>query len=121
YALAACVALCSSDDEPLPSAAQAGCLDLDAAAEADLLLNQRYAMSAETVRRFRRSALLDIDPGLLQIWVEAGELRLAPHDVYFTIGETVGQRGTCIPDLGLRWLHTPPCVSLDWWPLHPAP
>src|SRR5947207_3782071 len=34
YGLAECVALCSSDDEPLPSAARAGCLDLDAAAGA---------------------------------------------------------------------------------------
>lgn len=44
----------------------------------------------------------------------------APHDIYFTIGETVGQRRTRIPDVGLKWHYTPPCVALDWWPVLPA-
>src|SRR6476646_3031590 len=33
---------------------------------ADILLNFHYAMDAEMLQRFRRSALIDIDPGLLQ-------------------------------------------------------
>lgn len=92
-------------------------LDLHAAAEADLLLNQCYALPAEVVRRFRRTALLDIDPGLLQLWVERGWIELAPHDLYFTIGETVGTPDARFPDCGLRWIHVPPAVCLSDWPV----
>ena len=77
-----------------------GCLDLDAAAGADLLLEFPYDTPLHVVKRFRRSALLDIDPGLSQAWISKGRIRLTPHDVYFTTGETVGQAGTRIPDLG---------------------
>jgi hypothetical protein len=89
---------------------------LDAAAESELLLNFQYGLSADMVRRFRRSALIDIDPGLLQIWLKRGEIQVTPHDAYFTIGETVGRRGGRIPDVGLRWHYTAPAVSLTAWP-----
>jgi len=120
YGLEASLALCSRKDEPLPEALLSGCLDLDAAAEADLLLNQRYGVRADVVSRFRRSALLDIDPGLLQTWMSAGDLKVARHDVYFTIGETVGRSGARFPDAGIEWHYTPPCVSLDCWQPHPV-
>jgi hypothetical protein len=105
----------------LPAELARGFLNLDAAAEADLLLNQNYRLPDDVVRRFRRSALIDIDPGLLQIWMSTRQLQVAPHHVYFTIGETVGQRGARFPDAGLEWQYTPPCVALDWWPVHPVP
>lgn len=116
YGLAERVALCAWTGEPLAGEAQAGCLDLAAAAEADLLINQRYGIRGEVVRCFRRSALIDIDPGLLQCWMSNGQIQVAAHDVYFTIGETVGQPGARFPDGGLPWIYTPPCVALDWWP-----
>ena len=116
YGLAESVALCFSNSEPLTPAATQGYLDIGAAAEADLLLNLAYSIPPEMVKRFRRSALVDIDPGRLQIWISEGQLRVAPHDLYFTIGETVGQPEARFPDLGLKWRYTPPCVSLDWWP-----
>jgi hypothetical protein len=121
YGLAEAVALCSCAPEALPREAGEGCLDLDAAAEADLLLNLSYSGSPEVVRRFRRSALIDIDPGLLQVWMNEGGIEVARHDVYFSIGETVGQPGARFPDGGLKWHYTPPCVALDWWPARRAP
>src|SRR5947209_4296640 len=46
------------------------CAPLDAAQDAaDLFLNQLYEFDAAKIDGFRRSALLDIDPGLLQIWM----------------------------------------------------
>jgi hypothetical protein len=120
YGLAEHVALCSSSADPLPPAITQTCLDLDAAAEADLLLNLRYGTPAETVRQFRRTALLDIDPGLLQVWLSEGKITVAEHDVYFTIGETVGQEGAKFSDAGLSWNYTPPAVALDWWATSPA-
>lgn len=122
YGLHESVALKSWSGETLPAELTQGSLDLDAAArEADLLLNQQYDAPEAVVRRFRRSALLDIDPGLLQIWVNGGHIRLAPHDRYFTIGETVGRPGARFPDLGLAWEYTPPCVATDWWPARRVP
>lgn len=119
YGLGRTVALFSCDD-PLPRAVMEDVLDLDSATEADLLLNLEYGAPVEVVSRFKRSALIDIDPGLLQVWMSKGWMQVAPHDVCFTIGETVGQPGARFPDAGLDWRYTPPCVALDRWPLHPA-
>src|SRR5919199_2260226 len=125
YDLADSVALCSSKPEPLPHDAVAGCLDLEAAAAADLLLDLNYAKHREIVGRFRRSALVDIDPGLSQVWMtekrgERALMQVAPHDVYFTTGETVGQPGARFPDCGLKWQYTPPVVYLPEWPVTAA-
>jgi hypothetical protein len=122
YGLGDHVALCSGAGRPLPGGLTQECLDLEAATGADLLLNMAYDIPPAVVRRFRRSALLDIDPGLLQLWMSDGDVRVAPHDVYFTIGETVGQPGSRFPDAGLNWQYTPPCVALEWWsPSRAAP
>jgi hypothetical protein len=116
YGLAECLALCPRTDASLPQGVD-GHLDLDAVSRADLLLNLVYGLPRAVVERFRRTALVDIDPGLLQIWISKGDIEVAPHDVYFTIGETVGHPGSECPDAGLRWTYTPPCVALNWWPL----
>ena len=121
YGLAESIVLCSSTEAPLGPGGASGWLDLDAAVEADLLLNMAYDVRPGLVERFRRSALLDIDPGLLQVWVSNGCVRLAPHDVYFTIGETVGKPGARFSDCGVEWQYTPPAVALDWWKPHAAP
>ncbi|MEK6320352.1 MAG: glycosyltransferase [Acidobacteriota bacterium] len=116
YGLAQHLALCFKSGEPLPKEIAGDCLDLDAASEADLLLNLRYGARSDLVGRFKRTALIDIDPGLLQIWMSEGQIEVARHNVYFTIGETVGTPGARFPDAGLKWEYTPPCVALNWWP-----
>jgi len=94
------------------------CLRLgpDDATRCDLLLNFRYDLPPELISCFRRRAMIDIDPGELQVWLSKGEIKLAPHTTYFTIGETVGRPGALFPDGGIKWQYTPPCVALDWWP-----
>lgn len=82
---------------------------IEAAAESDLLVNFRYSLPAEIVGRFSRSALIDIDPGLLQIWIRERRVDVARHDALFTVGERVADGG------GRAWHHVPPCVALDWW------
>jgi hypothetical protein len=121
YGLTETVALCSWSGEPLPPEVRTNCLDLHAATDADLLLNFEYTLPETVVGRFRRSALMDIDPGLLQVWIAQSDICLARHDVYFTTGETVGQPGAKFPDVGLPWYYVPPCVALDFWPVTPAP
>jgi len=83
---------------------------------ANLLLNFHYAISPALLARFRRTALVDIDPGLLQFWMTRGQLAVPRHDVYFTIGENVGRPGGRIPDCGVTWIPIRPPVSLDDWP-----
>lgn len=83
---------------------------------ADLLLNFHYAIHPELLARFRRTALIDIDPGLLQFWMTRGQISVPRHDVYFTIGENVGKPGGRIPDCGLTWIPIRPPVCLNYWP-----
>lgn len=92
----------------------------DVALASDLLINFTYAMPSAVLRRFRRTALIDIDPGLTQLWLSTGQMHVAPHSLYFTTGETVGS-STLLPDCGLAWIYTPPCVSLEAWPARHAP
>jgi hypothetical protein len=117
YGLRDSVALSSITTKPLDPATVEGCLDIGAASElASLLVNLRYDLPAEQVGRFHRSALLDIDTGLLQMWVAVGRYAPARHDLYFTIGETVGTPAARFPSFGLEWHYTPPPVYLPAWP-----
>ena len=117
YGLRDSVALSSITEEPIDPAAAEGCLDIDVASEvATLLVNLRYDLPAEQIRRFRRSALLDIDPGLLQMWIAVGRYSPARHDLYFTIGETVGTPAARFPSCDVEWHYTPPPVYLPAWP-----
>ena len=45
-------------------------------AQADLLLNFHYAINPALLAHFRRTALVDIDPGLLQFWISRGQLEI---------------------------------------------
>jgi hypothetical protein len=83
---------------------------------ADLLLNFHYAISPALLGCFRRTALVDIDPGLLQFWISRGQIRVPPHNCYFTIGEGVVRNGSKVPDSSLEWIQIHPAVCLDYWP-----
>jgi len=115
------LALGSTTGQDLPLQWTEGCPDLDAARGADLLLNMAYDKATAVLGRCRRSALLDIDPGLLQVWISEGVMPIGRHDVYFTTGETVGRPGARFPAAGIEWHYVPPCVALEHWPASPAP
>ena len=83
---------------------------------ADLLLNFHYAIDPRLLACARRSALVDIDPGLLQMWISSGELTVAAHDCYLTTGETVGTPAARFSDCGVRWIHIRPPIFLELWP-----
>jgi hypothetical protein len=109
----------SKEPSPNPPTEYLG-MDRDEAeavfARADLLLNFHYGISPGLLAQFRRTALLDIDPGLLQFWMSRGQVRVPRHDFYFTTGENVGAPGSRIPDCGLDWIHIRPPVCLERWP-----
>ena len=68
------------------------------------------------LKHFHRTALIDIDPGLLQFWISRGQLHVANHDSYFTIGEGVARSCVRISNGSRRWLHSRPAVCLEQWP-----
>jgi len=106
------------DGTPVPRTTDAAeWRDLDGARSADLFVNLGYDLSRSVRESFRRAAFVDIDPGLTQLWAHAGQLDIGSHDIYFTLGETVGQPGSRIPTCGVRWLHVPPPVFLPAWPM----
>jgi hypothetical protein len=82
---------------------------------ADLLLNFDYHMPAALLAQFRRTALVDIDPGLLQFWIDTDQISLPAHDVYLTTGENV--RTIVKPGAPTRaWTYVRRPVCLDLWP-----
>ncbi|MGH9856808.1 MAG: hypothetical protein ACRD4B_03090, partial [Acidobacteriota bacterium] len=83
---------------------------------ADLLLNFHYNIDPKLLSQFRKTALIDIDPGLLQFWAANRQINLPSHDFYFTTGETVGHSNALFPDCGLPWVYIRPGVFLDLWP-----
>jgi hypothetical protein len=116
-----CILYLTHSKEPTPEAPTEYLgMDRDEAeaifARADLLLNFHYGISPGLLAQFRRTALVDIDPGLLQFWVSREQVRVPRHDLYFTTGETVGALGSKIPDCGLEWIHIRPPVCLESWP-----
>ena len=122
WGLGAALALADFRGWPVEPPLAADRLDLDAAAEAsDLLMNFTYEAPRSVLSRFRRTALVDLDPGLLQIGMDTRDLHVAEHDAYFTIGETVGTPQARFPDGGVRWQHAPPPVFLGAWEPLPPP
>jgi len=107
-----------------PSFRFVGCTRSEAEAvvgRADLLLNFHYAIDPRLLACARRTALVDIDPGLLQYWMSTGQLAVPPHDHYLTTGETVGTPDAHFSDCGLAWIHIRPPVCLDRWPMIAGP
>lgn len=89
----------------------------DIASEIDLFLNLAYCTDAETVRSFRRTLFFDMDPGLVQLWINQGSLTLPEHDLYLTLGERVAAGDACVPDCGIAWHYQRPPVYLPAWPV----
>jgi len=88
---------------------------------AELLLNFYYGIDSALLSCFQRTALIDIDPGLLQFWMAVGQLVVPRHDRYFSTGETVGTPNAKFSDCGLTWTRIRPPVSLELWPYVYAP
>src|SRR5204863_25115 len=69
--------------------------------------------------RFRKKALIDVDPGYMQAWYLQGgrNFDLTRYDAHFTIAGNLGTAGCSIPTCGIRWRRTRQPVVLDDWPV----
>ncbi len=105
-----------------------------ACASADLFLNlSGSCWLREPYRAARVVAYVDTDPCYSQAKLAAVDAGIADeataesaaliraHDVFFTLGEHVGQPGCQIPTVGLSWLATRQPVVLANWPVTPGP
>jgi hypothetical protein len=118
FGLGGSAALIYEDGEQVYGLSYADLLGI--AETADLLVNISGHLTLEPLmRRLRRKAYVDIDPGFTQFWHAAGNtgLRLDGHDFYFTIGENIGAPFCAIPVGNLRWRRTRQPVVLEHWPL----
>lgn len=91
---------------------------LSIASDGDLLVNiSGHLQLEQLIRRVRRKAYIDIDPGFTQIWHARGLLgdAMARHDFHFTIAENIGQPDCTVPTGGIDWLPVRQPVVIDDW------
>lgn len=94
---------------------------LDIVRSADLLWNVASAVHPPLLSRFRRKALIDVDPGHLQILATEFEFGLKDHDVHFSVGANLPDPDCEVPTLGLTWRTFLPFVYLPMWDVAPDP
>ena len=105
-----------------------------ACAGAELFLNVSGACwLRDAYRAARVKAYVDTDPGYSQAKVAAVDAGSASesirfsvdlirqHDVFFTLGESIGGPACPIPPGGLAWHPTRAPIALENWPVQPAP
>lgn len=93
----------------------------DLVRSADLLWNFASAIHPPFLSRFRRKALIDVDPGHLQILASQYEFGLKEHDVHLTVGPNVPAAECGVPKLGITWHTFLPFVYLPMWDASPDP
>jgi hypothetical protein len=85
--------------------------------DCDLLINLCGALKdVELLRRIKRRAFFDLDPGFMQIWAQQWDMGLSAHNLHFTVGLNVGQPDFPIPLRGIAWQTFVPPVALEYWP-----
>jgi hypothetical protein len=93
---------------------------LKVADAAELLVNlSGHLTHPALIKRIRRKAYIDVDPGFTQFWHADPhvQFQVAEHDHYFTIGENIGHADCPIPTSGLAWRPIRQPVVLDSWPM----
>jgi hypothetical protein len=88
---------------------------------ADVLLNFACAVRQPLLSLFKRRALLDGDPGHLQVSALTWDMNIPDHEVLMTIGARINAPDSAIPTLGLRWQTFEPMVYLPAWQVKDAP
>jgi hypothetical protein len=83
----------------------------------DLLIDVNGYLGDEELRSAPgASAFLDIDPAMQQMWEALGLATLfGGHDLYFTVGESIGAEDCLVPTCGIEWIATRQPVVLEAW------
>jgi hypothetical protein len=93
----------------------------DLAATADVLWNFANALKFPLLALFHRRALLDLDPGLLQVSAQTWDMGQDAHHVFLTIGVKLHAEDCRVPTLGRTWHSYLAPIVLPLWPVQPDP
>ncbi|HXG19239.1 MAG TPA: glycosyltransferase [Methylomirabilota bacterium] len=63
----------------------------------------------------RRAALLDLDPGFMQLWMQQWDMGQRHYDLFFTVGQNIGRSGCPMPTGGVQWRTFCPPVDVALW------
>ncbi len=80
-----------------------------------LLLNLAHSVGPWLRDAFARTALVDIDPGLFQIWARQFDLGVGAHDAHVTIGRNLGAPDCPVPRGKVEWQAVWPPVHASAW------
>jgi len=87
--------------------------------EADILWNLAASIREPLLSRFSRKALLDVDPGIVQVSAQTVDMDLHSHDAFLTVGCKINDSDCEVPRLGIEWTPFFPFVYLDLWEVMP--
>jgi hypothetical protein len=88
---------------------------------ADLLWNFCCTLRPPFLTLFKRRALIDLDPGMVQIPALDRGYALSDHDTLLTLGSKIGDPDCAVPTQGRRWHRFLPFVHLPLWEAAPDP
>ena len=88
---------------------------------ADLLWNFCGTLRQPFLSLFKRRALIDLDPGMLQIPALDTDLGLSDHEILLTAGSKMGEADCQVPTLGRSWHRFMPFIHLPLWQVAPDP
>ena len=90
--------------------------------DCDLLINLSGALKEdELLRRIRRRAYFDLDPGFTHIWAQQWDMDLSKHNLFFTIGLNINGPDFKLPKRDLDWQTFLPPIALEYWPAQTEP
>jgi hypothetical protein len=91
------------------------------ARDADVLWNFACTVRQPLLSLFQRRALIDLDPGILQVSALSWDMGIHDHHTFFTVGSKLGDADCEVPDLGVLWRPVRPIVFLPMWEAAPDP
>jgi hypothetical protein len=87
----------------------------------DLLWNFCCTLRPPLLSMFKRRAVIDLDPGLLQVPALSYDFGLSGHEFFLTVGSNMSEPDCQVPDLGYTWYSFMPFVYLPSWNVAPDP
>jgi hypothetical protein len=88
---------------------------------ADVLWNFATSIRQPLLGEFRQRALIDGDPGHLQVCALEFNFDIQHHQVRLSVGNKIADADCEVPRLGLKWGTYRPYVHMPLWPMTAAP
>ena len=93
----------------------------DLVRQSDVLLNFATSIRQPLLSQFKQTALIDGDPGHLQVCALEFNFDIQHHHVLLSVGNKIADADCEVPRFGRQWKPYRPYVHLPLWPLTPDP